>query len=202
MRVKLLFFVISSLCFINVLAQGEFTEKLDTLNNNPTTNNNLTTNISFVDIKQEHSANKAAWMSAILPGMGQVYNQQWWKVPIIYAAAVGVTYFAITNNNNKNKFKDEYYNRMNGNTQSLLPDYASYTDAGIYNLYNAYKSNFQLSLIVGCFFYFANILDAYVYGHLFSFEIDDKLTMNIQPYTNHFLQSNYNSCGLALSIKF
>lgn len=193
---KLLFFVISSLCFINVLAQEEFTERFDTLNNN------LTTNISFVDMKRVHSANKAACMSAVLPGLGQIYNHQWWKVPIIYAAGVCVTYFAISNNNNKNKFKDEYYNRKNGNTQSLLPDYVSYTDAGIYNLYNAYKSNFQLSLIVGGVLYLANILDAYVYGHLFSFEIDDKLTMNIQPYTNHFLQSNFNSCGLALSLRF
>ncbi len=195
---KFLTFIILFICWINVLFGQDTTQRASGL---ALDNQTIVLDTNNFIVKS-HSASNAAWMSAIIPGLGQIYNKQWWKVPIIYAAAATVTYFAVTNNNNKNKFKDEYYNRVNGNTEALLPDYATYTDAGIYNLYNAYKSNFQLSLIVGAFFYMANILDAYVYGHLFSFEIDDNLTMNLQPFANANSLSNVNSCGVVLSIKF
>jgi hypothetical protein len=59
-----------------------------------------------------HSAKKASYLSAFLPGAGQVYNKQAWKIPIIYAGAGAVTYFAITNYQNSIKFKTEYYNRI------------------------------------------------------------------------------------------
>lgn len=136
----------------------------------------------FVVQKPVHSPKKATLLSVVLPGAGQVYNKQAWKVPVIYSVAAGVTYFAVTNGKNKEKFKDEYYNRINGNTSALLEDYASYTDDGIYNLYNAYKSNFQLSLIIGAAFYAIQILDAYVYGHLFSFDLSEDISMNVNPY--------------------
>ena len=55
----------------------------------------------------QHSPTKAMWMSAVLPGLGQVYNKQAWKIPIIYAGAAGVTYFAITNYQGREKFKNE-----------------------------------------------------------------------------------------------
>ena len=159
-----------------------------------------TVNIAKTNV---HSAKKAVLLSAVCPGLGQVYNKQWWKVPIIYAAAAGVIYFAVTNNNEKNKFKNEYYNRINGNTADLLPDYVGYTDAGLYNLYDAYKSNYQLSLIVGVFFYAANILDAYVYGHLFSFEMNEDISMSIIPYANTSKSLAYPSCcGVSFSINF
>ena len=64
-----------------------------------------TTDISSV---QNHSAKSALWKSAIIPGWGQVYNKQAWKVGIIYGGAAAVTYFAIDNYRNAQKFKTEY----------------------------------------------------------------------------------------------
>ncbi len=164
-------------------------------------------NDSVILAKKHHSPTKATVLSAVLPGAGQVYNHQAWKVPIIYAAAATVTYFAITNGKNRSKFKDEYYNRINGNTDLLLPDYVSYTNEGIYNLYNTYKSNFQLSIIIGIAFYAVQVLDAYVYGHLFNFDLTEDLSLNLTPYyypTNIFSLSNANSSsfGLSLNLRF
>ncbi|MBR1625950.1 MAG: hypothetical protein IJ681_02275 [Bacteroidales bacterium] len=149
-----------------------------------------------------HSPKKATLLSTFLPGAGQIYNKQAWKVPVIYVAAAGVTYFAVTNGKNKEKFKKEYYNRINGSTD-LLKDYENYTNDGIYNLYNAYKSNFQLSIIVGVAFYAVQILDAYVYGHLFNFDLTDDLTMNIVPYCTPTLSfANSPSVGLSFNLHF
>ncbi len=174
---------------------------IDTPNNidNFLITNNLDTTKSVLLLS--HSPKKATLLSTFIPGAGQIYNKQAWKVPIIYLAAAGVTYFAITNGKNKNKFKDEYYNRINGRTDLLLNDYISYTDDGIYNLYNAYKSNFQLSIIVGVVFYALQIMDAYVYAHLFNFNLTEDLSMNISPFylpstnqftTNHCLGFSFN----------
>lgn len=188
-------FLIVILCFLGYTAISQ-TDSTSLLIKS---DSDVDTNISTKFI--EHSPKKALLLSAVLPGAGQVYNKQVWKVPIIYAATGIVTYFAITNGKNKEKFKDEYYNRINGNTDNLLSDYASYTDNGIYNLYNAYKSNFQLSIIVGVALYAVNLLDAYVYGHLFSFDMSDDLSLNIAPYYQP-AYNNIASSSFGLSFKF
>lgn len=176
----------------------------DTLSNTniSLTTNNLDTTKSILLVP--HSPKKATLLSTFLPGAGQIYNKQAWKVPIIYLAAAGVTYFAITNGKNKEKFKDEYYNRVEGRTDLLLKDYATYTDDGIYNLYTAYKSNFQLSIIVGVAFYALQIMDAYVYAHLFNFNLTEDLSMNISPFylpANNLFTPNH-CLGFSLNFQF
>lgn len=158
-----------------------------------------------VSLMTQHSPKRAVIYSAILPGLGQVYNRQAWKIPIIYVGAGAVTYFAVTNYKGKVKFETEYRNRMNGNTGELLPNYASYPDANIYNIYQSYNRNFQLSLICGGLVYVLNLIDAYVYGHLFDFEINDDISMHIAPkvdllpYDNDFGRV---STGVAFQIRF
>lgn len=142
-----------------------------------------------------HSPTKATLLSTFIPGTGQIYNRQWWKTPIVYAGLGAVTYFAIRNYNGLTKFKQEYYDRVNG-PGPQLSDYISYSDASIYNLYNAYKSNFQLSIIVGCAFYALQIVDAYVYGHLFSFDMSDDLSFNWVPVWYQ------NTLGFAVNLTF
>ena len=48
--------------------------------------------------KKPHSPKKATIMSACLPGLGQVYNGKWWKVPIVYAGLGGLGYLVYNNN--------------------------------------------------------------------------------------------------------
>ncbi len=152
----------------------------------------------------QHSPTKALWMSAVLPGLGQVYNRQAWKIPIIYAGAAAVTYFAVTNYQGRERFKNEYINRQNGNTDALLERYANYPDANIYSLYQSYNRNFQLSLIVGGVVYALNIIDAYVYAHLFDFEITDDVSMSIRPNVEMFSMPNFSTpaTGLTLQVRF
>lgn len=152
----------------------------------------------------EHSPTKALWMSAVLPGLGQVYNRQAWKIPIIYAGAAAVTYFAVTNYQGRERFKKEYINRQNGNTDDLLERYQNYPDANIYSLYQSYNRNFQLSLIIGGVVYALNIIDAYVYAHLFDFEITDDVSMSIRPNVEYFSMPGFSTpaTGLTLQVRF
>lgn len=128
---------------------------------------------------QEHSPTTAVCLS-LLPGAGQVYNQQAWKIPIIYGAFATVGYFVYYNYQKMDMFRDEYLYRVNNGTANLS-DYASYPNSSIYSLYNSYNRDYQLSIIIAAGIYALNLVDAYVYGHLFNFQIDDELSMNISP---------------------
>ena len=52
---------------------------------------------------------KAAFYSAILPGLGQAYNKRYWKIPIVYAALGAGVYFIIDNNKKYNDYRDIYF---------------------------------------------------------------------------------------------
>lgn len=148
--------------------------------------------------KTPHSPTKATLYS-LLPGLGQIYNKQVWKVPIIYAAEGAVMYFAITNYKGAQKFKTEYKLRANGIEEGRNPDYANYPDQSIYNLYYAYQKNFELSIMGGALVYIFNIVDAMVYGHLFDYDISPNLSLNLTPYC---LPSIYSTPTFGLSMRF
>ncbi len=152
----------------------------------------------------DHTGGKALWRSAVLPGWGQIYNKQAWKLSIIYGGAGVVTYFAINNYQNAQRFKNEYINRAQGNTSALLPEYVNYPDQNIYNLYQAYEKNFQLSIILGCALYALNLIDAYVYGHLFYFEINNDLSLLITPHIEvpHPFSGAFLDAGFKLQFSF
>ena len=153
-----------------------------------------------ISAEKSHSANTALWKSAVIPGWGQVYNRQAWKIGIIYGGAAVITYIGVDNYRNAQKFKTEYINRNSGNTANLLPEYSNYPDQNIYNLYQAYEKNFQLSIIAGVALYALNLIDAYCYGHLFDFQINDDLSLLVTP----SVEQSYLgiSSGVSLQFKF
>lgn len=120
---------------------------------------------------------------------------------MIYALGGATAYVAVSNYRNAVKFKDEYYNRLDGKTGALLPDYATYSDESILALHEAYNKNFQLGILLSAAVYMLNIVDAMVYGHLFDFEINDNLAGSITPFAAPPLHSACPNIGLSLSIR-
>ncbi|MBL7886000.1 MAG: hypothetical protein JNJ52_04575 [Flavobacterium sp.] len=115
---------------------------------------------------------KAAFYSAIFPGLGQVYNKKYWKVPIVYAA-IGTGIYAYTWNNNKyHLYRDAYKNRLAGR-----PDDFSYLDNDrLIQGQKFYQKNRDLSAIITVALYILNIVDANVDAHLQQFNVNDDLT--------------------------
>ncbi|MBR1851002.1 MAG: hypothetical protein IJ789_06480 [Bacteroidales bacterium] len=117
---------------------------------------------------------------SLIPGAGQIYNHQAWKIPIIYTAFAVTGYVAYRHYNSMVTFRDEYLYRINNGVPNLQA-YANYGTSNIYNLYQSYSRYFQLSIIVGVGFYALNLLDAYVFGHLFDFQLDESLALRASP---------------------
>lgn len=145
-----------------------------------------------------HSPRKAVLMSTFVPGLGQIYNRKYWKVPIIYAGLGGSAYAFFWNKN----YYDQFYTalKIRNDKDSLTQDayYNIYSDNNLLDIKNAYRSNMELSVIVFGVFYLLNIIDATVDAHLFDFKISDDLSMKWAPQ----LSPINSSAGITLQLRW
>lgn len=149
---------------------------------------------------KSHNPNLALGLSAVLPGAGQVYNHQAWKIPIVYAGLVGVGYFIYDNFQQMQLYKSEYLYRVNHDDNFLNPELSNYPTANIYNLFESYNKNFQLFCLIEIAVYGVNLLDAYVFGHLFDFDMENNMDLTLNPI---LIPNKTNiSTGICLKINF
>lgn len=142
---------------------------------------------------------KAAFYSAVLPGLGQAYNRKYWKIPIVYAALGAGVYFYTTNNKDYNRYRDEYKRRLAGNDAST-GEFPGVSDEGLINAQQTLKRNKELSLLITIGLYALNILDANVDAHLLQFNVDENLA--IKPHFQYNELENSSDLGLTLNFKF
>lgn len=156
--------------------------------------------LQIVDSPKVHSVRKATLLSTYLPGAGQVYNRKTWKVPIIYAAFAGMGYLIKFNHDNFKKFDNALLARYD-NDPNTVDDYATiYSEDNLRSLSDFYRRNRDLSVIGLTLIYVLNIVDAHVDAHLFNFNVDDDLSLRINPRLE--MGSNLSSAGLSLSLHF
>lgn len=163
--------------------------------------------------KKEHSPKKATIMSACLPGLGQIYNRKWWKVPIIYGGFAGFGYLAYSNYTEYKTFLTAY----KLSTGDLDPDVtptaleiqlAQAYQAGQLQTYKeAFRHDFELNCILFAVWYGLNIIDATVDGHLYSYDVSDDLSLAIDPVfvlpeTPNLALAGARQTGLTLSFSF
>jgi hypothetical protein len=146
---------------------------------------------------------KATLMSAILPGLGQAYNKQFWKIPIIYGGIGGFTYMFITNNNQYKFFRKNVIAAYDNDPNTINTSGYSDDNAQIEKL--RYKKLRDFAAIGIGFIYLLNIIDANVSAHLKTFDVSDDLSLRITPWQNsyHIYQQNYGmATGLSIQLNF
>ncbi|MEN8746183.1 MAG: DUF5683 domain-containing protein [Polaribacter sp.] len=128
------------------------------------------------------SPSKAAFYSAILPGMGQIYNKKYWKAPIVWGALAGTTYLYIDNNSIYKRYRTAFKLRKAGlQDEFTLIDAAGNTtvlisEAGLENAQKQLRENRDLALLSSVLVYVLQIVEASVNAHLLQFNTDDSLT--------------------------
>ncbi|MBC7524276.1 MAG: hypothetical protein H7239_07545 [Flavobacterium sp.] len=140
---------------------------------------------------------KAAFYSAIFPGMGQVYNKKYWKVPLVYGALGTSIYFLLSNQKKYNQYRDAYKRRLEGFTDD---DYRYLDDTRLIAGQKFYQTNRDLSALVTLLFYFLNIVDANVDAHLMQFNVNDKLSFKPNLYRDDLTARD--NLGFKLSYNF
>ncbi len=139
---------------------------------------------------------KAAFYSAILPGLGQAYNKKYWKIPIVYAALGTSIYFYKKNNDNYQRFLDALKLELAGKPH----EFQNLDETGLERGITTYKKQRDLALFATIGLYVLNVLEANVDAHLPDKKLDDSLSF--QPNVFLLPDTNLVSYGLTLNIKF
>lgn len=140
---------------------------------------------------------KAAFYSAIIPGLGHVYNKKYWKIPIVYGALGTTIYFFISNNKKYNTFRDIYKRRLEGFTDD---EYRYLDDSRLIQAQKFYQNNRDLSALLTALVYVLNIVDANVDAHLMQFNVNDKLTFKPDLYRNEI--NSRQNLGVVVTYNF
>ena len=159
-----------------------------------------------------HSPQTATIMSACLPGLGQIYNGKWWKVPIVYAGLGGLGYLVYSNYYEFSSYLHAYEFKTGD-----LPEGATLTEheAELANRYaesqlqtykESYRRDFEFYTILTIAWYGLNIVDACVDGHFYNYDISDDLSLSIDPYLRStetpIKIPQYAQVGLSFQLNF
>lgn len=153
--------------------------------------------VEKVKVRKQHSPQKAVLLSAALPGLGQIYNKKYWKLPIIYAGFGGLGYSIFASTRNYRKYKTAYKYRVDGDPNTIDEFEGTASESNLLDLKNYYRRNLDLGVIFTAVLYALNLVDAAVDAHLFHYDISDDLSMQVQPRFNYNAMSG-SSAGVTI----
>lgn len=154
---------------------------------------------------------KAAFYSAVLPGLGQIYNRRYWKTPIVWAAIGTGVYAYIYNDAEYDRFRAAFKRRRAGfiddefydiNNSGIVPGEPDLSDEALQDAQERFQRDRDLALVVTIALYALNIVDANVDAHLKQFNVDENLGLDIRPYLDYHPVTSDPNYGLALTVKF
>lgn len=140
---------------------------------------------------------KAAFYSAILPGLGQVYNKRYWKVPLVYGAIGTSLYFYSDSNSLYKKTRNAYKRRLAGYNDD---EYQYLDNTRLISAQKQFKKNREYSMLFVVGFYVLNIVDANIDAHLKQFNVSEDLSLAPDVYQNDI--NSKPVVGLTLTYKF
>ena len=157
---------------------------------------------------------KAVWMSALFPGLGQVYNRRYWKLPIIVGGYLGLAYATNWNSNMLRDYTRAYADLLDNdpNTRSYMAMFSPNVkeenlDRGwlqevLRSRKNYFRRNRDLCIICMVGVYLLAMVDAYVDASLSHFDISPDLSMDVAPALIQDGRQRYPSVGLMWAVNF
>ncbi len=121
---------------------------------------------------------KAAFYSAVIPGLGQAYLGKAWKIPIIYAAIGASLYYFDVNNKEMNEYRNAYKRRLNGFYDDRFLELARPITTEQLLLGMEFHKNYRdIAIVLAALSYMLNILEANVSAHLLQFNVSEDLSV-------------------------
>ena len=149
----------------------------------------------------KHDPGKATLRSLILPGWGQAYNREYWKIPIIYGVLGTIAGFYIYNNTWYKKTREAHDIRVNRNntadTALIDPKLQPLSAQSLQSYRNSFRRDRDYSALYFIMAWGLNVVDATVFGHLKDFNVSEDLTLKVNP----VIRSNGNA-GVSLVLGY
>ena len=157
---------------------------------------------------------KAVWLSALFPGLGQIYNRRYWKLPIVVGGYMGLAYATTWNDGMLTDYSRAYSDIMDTdpttnsymdffpkNTQESSLDKTWLTQV-LKSRKDYYRRNRDLCIICMAGVYLIAMVDAYVDASLSHFDISPDLSVDVAPAVFQDTRSKYPSVGVQWAINF
>ena len=181
----------------------------------------LDANLLNIKPKFKPNPKKAVIYSAIFPGLGQIYNRKYWKLPLIYGGFIGISYGITWNGQYYGDYKDAFSAissddfRSDANfskwkdmapqsmrNQDISDANAEWLKGQFKRKKNVYRRNRDLCIIGAVGIYALCMIDAYVDAHLFDFDISPDLSLRVEPTVMSPTAATNKSIGVQCSVKF
>lgn len=127
------------------------------------------------DSYEPHLPARASLYSALLPGLGQAYNGDYWHIPLYYAGFSISGYCWGFNQKQYKRYKRMYQDSYNGSYEGPL------TQENILWYRDQYRRNRDYSVVATLMIYVLNIIDANVFAHFKDFDVSDDISFNVSP---------------------
>lgn len=161
--------------------------------------NRFVTDYFIKDLQERNNPKRAGLYSALLPGLGQTYNKQYWKIPIVYAAIGTGVGFSIYNYKKYNNFRKEIAVRQS--TRGIPnSDLAHYNLIQLQRGMDSYRQDFDLSVLLTGVAYLLQIMDAIAANHLKGFDISPDISLKIKSAPMNEIQPSLG-LGVAFQLK-
>jgi len=152
-----------------------------------------------------HNPKKAAIRSALLPGLGQIYNKKYWKLPIVYGAlgASGAIFFYNLTNYQDTRFayRVKYNMRVNGTDSLLFNTIKSNLKPLPEESLRYYRDQFRRDIDYSALFFLLlwglNVMDAAVDAHLKTFDVGPDLSLQLKAGYSELANTN----GLSVKLR-
>lgn len=172
--------------------------------------------------KVQRSPKKASIYAALFPGLGQIYNKKYWKLPVVYGGYAGLIYVLGWNNNNYSDYAQGYrIIAQYSSAASLKPDERlfltnlvknpsirldnpatfTYISDQLKSGKDFFRRNRDLTIICIAMMHVLSIIDASVDANLFDFDINNDISMRIEPMPINVGTQN-TGMGLNIAIHF
>jgi hypothetical protein len=148
---------------------------------------------------QRPDPGKSTLYSILLPGLGQIYNGEYWKLPIYYGAMAGGIYYYTTNKRNYQRYKWIYDQATSEDPEVEKPPISA--DVALYyrDVFRRYR---DYSILATALFYVIQVVDANVFAYMQDFEVDDDISLRLEPTVITPEFASAPGVGVGLTLRF
>ena len=142
---------------------------------------------------------KSTVYSILFPGLGQIYNGEYWKIPIYWGAIAGGVYFYSTNKRNYERYKWIYDQASSTDPDVEKPPITAENALYYRDIYRRYR---DYSILATALFYVIQVVDANVFAYMQDFEIDDDISLRVEPTVISPDYAQAPAMGLGFTLRF
>lgn len=157
------------------------------------------------EILAKHEPRIATLRSALIPGWGQAYNHEYWKIPLVYGILAIPTSLYIFNNNYYKKTKFAYEARFKealgdpSDVPFIDPELKNLGISSLQNYRNSFRRDRDYSILWFLLAWGLQVADATVFAHLNQFDVSNDLSMQFAPTFNPATKTP--GFGITLNLK-